>query len=362
MRSQNRIRRIRRDIARKVSNHPVPSSLTQNRNDSAYSMVLRAHSLWRTRQPVFAVQFSHHAQWTLVAATAANYGICGPGELALFRGRRVATMSTPSGLYDVACNPSYPGLAVAAASSGDVFVFSIASPVLPMIVHKRRVHRGEVAGVSWKANCLASCSWDGTVNVYASLDLEIPVRVFRTSSDAQNHAVAWNPADQSKVAVARSTGYVDILDVRAPSSLSTEGVVIGLQHGVECLTCDWSEQLPLVASGGVDGTVCVWDVRLPRLPLLRMGHGWGVRRIKFRPSSDNGTGTVGLLACGYDMAATIRECDLGRSPMTARVVAKVTEHTEFVMACDWDAACGDVATGGWDGRVIVRGKSKCAKL
>ena len=68
------------------------------------------------------------------------------------------------------------------------------------------------------------------------------------------------------------------------------------------LTCDWSKYDPNVfATGSVDKTVCLWDVRFPAAPTSMLAsHTYAVRRVRFNPHA------AGLLASSsYDMSVCL---------------------------------------------------------
>jgi peroxin-7 len=72
-------------------------------------------------------------------------------------------------------------------------------------------------------------------------------------------------------------------DTRQPRSTNTFAV-----HGHEVLTADWNKYNPnIFASGSVDKTIKIMDIRQPQRPIRSMhGHNYAVKRLKFSPHSE----------------------------------------------------------------------------
>ncbi|XP_015224498.1 PREDICTED: peroxisomal targeting signal 2 receptor-like, partial [Cyprinodon variegatus] len=99
-------------------------------------------------------------------------------------------------------------------------------------------------------------------------------------------------------------------------------------HKAEILSCDWCKyDQNLLATGSVDCSVCVWDLRNVRQPVSRLlGHTYAVRRVKFSPFSQ----TL-LASCSYDF--TVRLWDFGQSQP---LLDTVEHHSEFVCGLDFN--------------------------
>lgn len=55
-------------------------------------------------------------------------------------------------------------------------------------------------------------------------------------------------------------------------------------HDHEVLTCDWNKYNPnIIATGSVDRTLRIWDLRSQRMLHCLKGHEFAVRRIKMSP-------------------------------------------------------------------------------
>nr|XP_029138699.1 peroxisomal targeting signal 2 receptor-like [Labrus bergylta] len=92
--------------------------------------------------------------------------------------------------------------------------------------------------------------------------------------------------------VSTGDGTLRVWDVKAAACRLTIPA-----HKAEILSCDWCKyDQNIVATGSVDCSVCVWDLRNARQPVNQLqGHTYAIRRVKFSPFS----GTM-LASCSYD--------------------------------------------------------------
>lgn len=113
-------------------------------------------------------------------------------------------------------------------------------------------------------------------------------------------------------------------------------------HAFEVLAADWCKYNDcILATGSVDKSIKVWDVRMPQRELTSLlGHTYAVRRVAFSPHSP----TL-LASCAYDM--TVRIWDYA-APEDAQL--KVWDHhAEFAVGLDWSTLVdGLLASCGWD--------------
>ncbi|XP_023258290.1 peroxisomal targeting signal 2 receptor-like, partial [Seriola lalandi dorsalis] len=113
-------------------------------------------------------------------------------------------------------------------------------------------------------------------------------------------------------------------------------------HKAEILSCDWCKyDQNIVATGSVDCSVCVWDLRNVRQPVNQLqGHTYAIRRVKFSPFSK----TV-LASCSYDF--TVRFWDYSRNPSLPDTVE---HHSEFVCGLDFNLHIpNQVVDCSWEG-------------
>eukprot|EP00878_Enallax_costatus_P031171 GHUV01034063.1.p1 GENE.GHUV01034063.1~~GHUV01034063.1.p1 ORF type:complete len:110 (+),score=20.69 GHUV01034063.1:434-763(+) len=96
-----------------------------------------------------------------------------------------------------------------------------------------------------------------------------------------------------------------------------------------------------MATGSIDKTIKIWDVRQPQQPLTTLhGHSYAVRRVQFSPHAES------LLAsCAYDMSVKLWDY---RAPEDA-LLRSWDHHTEFAIGLDFSLLReGLMASAGWD--------------
>ncbi|KAK3255722.1 peroxisomal targeting signal 2 receptor [Cymbomonas tetramitiformis] len=133
-----------------------------------------------------------------------------------------------------------------------------------------------------------------------------------------------------------------IWDLRQPVSSLTMAA-----HEHEILSVDWNKYNDcLVATGSVDKTVRIFDVRMPMQAMhILHGHTYAVRRVKCSPHSESL-----VYSCSYDMTMCMWDFARQGDPL----VRKFDHHTEFAIGLDVSSLVeGMVASTGWDAMVYV---------
>ena len=116
-------------------------------------------------------------------------------------------------------------------------------------------------------------------------------------------------------------------------------------HGYEVLAADWCKYNDcLLATGSVDKSVAIWDVRRPAAPVAVLrGHSYAVRRVAWSPHAP-----ASLASCSYDMTVRLWDTAAGEDAC----VRVWDHHTEFAVGLDWSTLVeGRLASAGWDGAV-----------
>lgn len=156
------------------------------------------------------------------------------------------------------------------------------------------------------------------------------------------YEAVWNPRDANLfAAVSSGLQTIAMFDLRTPNGPVQS---IPNAHQGDILCVDWNKYDNFqVATGSVDQSIKIWDLRSPtaKIPLHRLsGHYRAVKRLRFSPFSPSQ-----LTSVGFDMAA--RFWDL-RS-LNPAVLPAYEEHTEFVTGVSWSLAKpGVLATCSWD--------------
>lgn len=204
------------------------------------------------------------------------------------------------------------------------------------------------------------------------------------------HTAKFSPHDANLIASAHADSHIRVWDTRVAIGRHGPSLDFFGHAGVEALTLDWNKYRPTVlATGGVDRAIKIWDIRMippattsslqnnniikqqqktivsPINELL--GHDYAVRNLAWSPHS----GDV-LMSTSYDMTARIwRDVTAqgGDSNNVAAVGSRYlsrlnhgsgllnvfSNHTEFVMGCDWSlwGEPGWVSSVGWDEMLYI---------
>ncbi|KAK0214808.1 WD40-repeat-containing domain protein [Armillaria fumosa] len=318
----------------------------------------------------YSLAWSPFHNTRLALASSANFGLVGNGRLHITNceqclpGRATLTLAsfeTQDGLYDVAWSEVHENQLVTASGDGSLRLWDVM--LHSFAIASWQEHTREVFSVDWsnlQKDTFASSSWDGTVKLWT------PERPRSVATLQAHHACVyqalWSPHQPSVLATCSTDGTVKIFDVRAPGyAPSTNAFTAPLAaaaltvpvSGSEVLSLDWNKYRPFVlATGGVDKAVRVWDCRMVKMgegggavggacEVMLAGHEYAVRKVQWSPHSPD------VLASGsYDM--TCRVWNKGR------LVYIHDPHTEFVVGCGWSLYDeGVLATCAWDSRLNV---------
>lgn len=158
--------------------------------------------------------------------------------------------------------------------------------------HTRAVNR--VCFQPENGNVLLSASQDGSMKCW---DLRDPKGGARYKFDGKSEAVRdaqFNPILHHEFAAAFETGTIQKWDMRNPKALYDRKVSA---HNGPCLTVDWHPAGRLVASGGRDKTIKVWDMSVDsRRPLYTIRTINSVARAQWRPGHDDEITSSALLS------------------------------------------------------------------
>ncbi|KAF5373233.1 hypothetical protein D9615_007417 [Tricholomella constricta] len=311
--------------------------------------------------------FAHYAlAWSpfhttrIALASAANFGLVGNGRLHLVSlvpgptGPPVLKLDkhyeSQDGLYDVAWSEIHENQLVTASGDGSIRLWDVMLNDLP--IRAWQEHTREVFSVDWsniKKDTFASSSWDGTVKLWTP-DRPRSITTLQAHQSCVYQAL-FSPHQPDLLATCSTDGTVKIFDLRSPAyvppgpgtnnfttPISAAALTIPASPG-EVLTIDWNKYRPfLLASGGVDKVVNIWDCRMVKPGELNQvggaretqlfGHEYAVRKVQWSPHR-----AEVLATASYDM--TCRVWNTAPGPGRAQLMYIHDPHTEFVVGCGW---------------------------
>ncbi|KAI9257798.1 WD40-repeat-containing domain protein [Helicostylum pulchrum] len=157
--------------------------------------------------------------------------------------------------------------------------------------HSRAVNR--ICFQPDNGNILLSASQDGTMKCWDFRDPKNGARYRFEGKSESVRDVQFNPVSVYEFAAAFETGTIQKWDMRNPKALYDRKVSA---HNGPCLTVDWHPNGKLVASGGRDKTIKVWDMTADsRRPLYTIRTMASVSRIQWRPGFENEIASCALL-------------------------------------------------------------------
>jgi peroxin-7 len=209
-------------------------------------------------------------------------------------------------------------------------------------------HTGEVVSVDWsphKQDTFISSSWDATIKMWSGSRLDAgPVNAF-VGHIKEVYEAQYHPRSPALLGSCSGDGTWRLWDTRHSKP---GGVVCIPGHGADLvLSLDWNRyETNMLATGSVDRTVKLWDIRKPQQPLLVLrGHEHAVRRVRFSPHARTHIATA-----GYDYR--VIQWDLQHRPQF--MTHRYEHHREFVVGLEWSMATpGALISGSWDGSAFA---------
>ncbi|KAI8377284.1 WD40-repeat-containing domain protein [Blakeslea trispora] len=149
--------------------------------------------------------------------------------------------------------------------------------------HSRAVNR--ICFQSDNGNILLSASQDGTMKCWDFRDPKSGAKYRFEGKSESVRDVQFNPVNTFEFAAAFETGTIQKWDMRNAKALYDRKVSA---HNGPCLTVDWHPSGRLVASGGRDKTIKVWDLSSDnRRPIYTIRTMASVSRIQWRPGFES---------------------------------------------------------------------------
>ncbi|EOR00561.1 hypothetical protein E3P92_03181 [Wallemia ichthyophaga] len=279
----------------------------------------------------------------LAVACAANYGLVGNGRLREYSYDLHGDLSphssfdTQDGLFDLAWSELHENQIVTATGDGSVRLFDTQIPKFP--IRAWHEHSREVFGVDWSPTDktqFATASWDGTVKIWTPDNTHSLLTL--PAHDGCVYSAIYSPHQPYCLATCGSDGKLHVWDLRTPQRPATSLAA----SPTELLSLDWNKYIQgTLATGSVDKSIKVWDIRQAKCLNNLHGHDFAIRRVQFSPHVPN------LIAsASYDMSARVWDTSVNAC------IHIHDAHTEFVTGVAWSLFDPLVLTTcGWDYKV-----------
>lgn len=346
----------------------------------------------------YGIQYSPFFDNKIAVATSANYGLVGNGKLFILSIEPSGVIHeqrswmTQDGLFSVAWSEINENQVFVSSGDGSIKMFDLNVPEFPVMQWKE--HSREVFAVNFnlvdKTNFVSS-SWDGQIKVFSPNRPESLLTLQANHPDystkiaplqAQGQApppvhhqpkhqaidttncvyeAQFSPHSPSQIFSCTGAGKIQIWDIRDRNPLQKEFTA---HSGFEVLLVSPNFYRPtILASGGSDKSVLIWDFRIisdtPHIrgpsPLnLFHGHQMAVKRVKWSPFDGKE-----LVSASYDMTSMVWRDSADERARFLRAGAPLKAvflaHSEFVMDCDYSlwGEPGWIGTTGWDEMVHV---------
>lgn len=336
----------------------------------------------------YAVKYSPFFDNRLAVAASANYGLVGNGRLYVLEltpgGVQCVKWSvitllnvhfanlrfrypTQDALYDVAHSEAHSHHLLTSSGDGSLRLYDVSlAPEFPIATFQE--HSREAFACSWnlisKATFVSS-SWDGNVKIW---NPERQQSLLTLPTHSCTYSAQWSPHTDGMLSAVCSDSHLRVWDLRTPASANNHLILQIPIHAApyaanhsklqptfppsEALTHDWNKYRPgVLATGGVDRIIRVFDIRQPKGPLqLLQGHGYAVRKVAWSPHLSDM-----LLSASYDMTCRVWTDGDATQGTPPGELGNMGRHTEFATGVDW---ClfgneGWAASCGWDERVCV---------
>ncbi|CAH1229096.1 NUP43 [Branchiostoma lanceolatum] len=160
---------------------------------------------------------------------------------------------------------------------------------------------------------------DGRINV-VRVDHRAPIRTIDNADSCTLNAVSLKAFE---VITVNSTGQLKVFDLRRPSSEPTRIFLLsGDRIPLHCLD-KHPGQPHIVATGGQDGSLYMWDLRQERHPVSAMdAHAWDMWEVLFHPTHPDH-----LFSCSQD--GSLWHWDVSMTTATPLAMATPTASTPF---------------------------------
>eukprot|EP00825_Cyclidium_porcatum_P009398 TRINITY_DN1478_c0_g1_i1.p1 TRINITY_DN1478_c0_g1~~TRINITY_DN1478_c0_g1_i1.p1 ORF type:complete len:353 (+),score=52.39 TRINITY_DN1478_c0_g1_i1:1437-2495(+) len=285
----------------------------------------------------------------LAFTCAQNFGIVGKGKLIILdllpdhQMKPVKILEHKDAVFDCSWAEVNQKLILSGCGNGEILLWDVD---LEKVVSQLNGHVGEVQTLECShknQNLLLSAGIDSNIIVWDFLQGK-QLQTLQKSHMKGIYQTTWHPNNQNLFASVGADGMLKIWDLKSEMN---QKLVAGIKaHIGDVLSCDFSKYDEIIATASTDKSIKLWDLRKLQIPVhVLQGHRYPVRKIKFSPHQPN------ILASGsYDMNVNIWNTEEKLKPL----LITHKQHTEFVIGIDFNLFQEkQIATAGWDGRVLV---------
>ncbi|KAL1915379.1 uncharacterized protein VTP21DRAFT_6837 [Calcarisporiella thermophila] len=216
-----------------------------------------------------------------------------------------------------------------AASSGTIILWDLARPgkklVRTLSEHSRAVNR--ICFNPGGGYYLLSASHDGTMKLWDLRDKLVSRMTFEGKSDGVRD-VQFHPLYSHEFAAAFESGTIQTWDMRKPYIYDRKLNA----HTGPAFALDWHANGSILASGGRDRTIKIWDVSSDRRkPLHTIPTISSIARVQWRPDHDNE-----IAACSLTSDNRINVWDVRRPYIPKYIVDEQTSMPTGLLWHDQD--------------------------
>ncbi|XP_067840176.1 nucleoporin Nup43 [Heptranchias perlo] len=183
-----------------------------------------------------------------------------------------------------------PERIITASSTGSVTIFRHHQNSQTLSVHQRwdRAHyhscdSAPCTSLVCNGPEIVTVGEDGRINHFQA-DQKAPVRTIDNADSSSLHAVTF--LRTTEILTVNSIGQLKIWDFRQPGNVPSQIYSLtGERVPLHCVDRHPNQQ-HIVATGGQDGTLCIWDVRQGSMPVsLLDAHSAEMWEVHFHPSN-----------------------------------------------------------------------------
>ncbi|KAJ3041244.1 WD repeat-containing protein 24, partial [Rhizophlyctis rosea] len=207
---------------------------------------------------------------------------------------------------DVKWSPYARNTIATAATNGAVAIWDLNRPGVQKLDRILTEHARAVNRITFHPSeevLMLSASQDGTMKLWDLRQRNSPARHTFEGKAESVRDVRFSPTNAFEFAAAFENGNLQKWDIRNPSQLERKWSA----HNGLALTVDWHPDGRLIASGGRDRQIKVWDTKSEqRKPLYTFQTIAPVARVAWRPGYE-----TQLSSCSLTTDARIQTWDLG---------------------------------------------------